>query len=326
VESAIAWPVRTACAVTRAAASVRTRGARPGAVRAARALAFAAALVLARGAGAGGTLEVAATIHPVAMLAAAVGGSRVSVVTLVPPRASPHVFEPQPGDLARLAGARLLIEVGGGLDGWAARLRGAAGGGLERMVLLEAAGLDPLPAGEGRDRGLDPHVWLDPLRVRDALAPALAARLTRLDPAGGADYARRLAAFQAELAALDAEIRRLLDGRGRRFVAYHAAWRYFAARYGLEELGVVAEAPGEEPTPRTLAALATAARRASVRAILIEPQLPSRVAEVLAADLGLELVEVDPQGDPADPERAHYAALMRWNARAFARALGAAAP
>ena len=111
---------------------------------------------------------------------------------------------------------------------------------------------------------------------------------------------------------------------GTRFVAFHAAWRYFAARYGLEEVGVVEEAPGEEPAPRALAALVTRAREAGVPAILVEPQLSPRVAKVLAAEFGATTVLVDPNGDPTDPERSRYAALMRWNARAFARALGAA--
>ena len=273
-------------------------------------------------------LAVAVTIRPLSMLVEAIAGPRAAVTTLVPPGASPHVFEPQPGDLARLAGARVLIEVGGDLDAWAAVLRGAGEGDLERVILLETEGLEPLPAGDGHGGAArpDPHVWLDPIRVRDVLAPALAERFAVLDPADRAGYTERLAAFRAELGVLDAELRQMLAGRGRRFLAFHAAWRYFAARYGLEEVGVVAEAPGEEPTPRALAALIDAARRSGVQAILVEPQLTARVAEVLAGELGLEVVAVDPQGDPGDPERASYPALMRWNARAFARALGGAAP
>ena len=51
---------------------------------------------------------------------------------------------------------------------------------------------------------------------------------------------------------------------------------------------------------------------------------PPRVAEALAAELGAKTVRVDPNGDPTDPERDTYPELMRWNARAFATALGAA--
>jgi ABC-type Zn uptake system ZnuABC Zn-binding protein ZnuA len=287
-------------------------------------LAVATAAGAAFGASQEAPLRVVATVEPAAMLVREIGAERVEVTTLVPPGASPHTFEPRPADVARLTDAELFVEVGGPLDAWAGRLRAAATREPARLVLLELPGVRALPAdAHGAHPGrLDPHVWLDPIRVRDALAPGIAARLSALDPDGRDLYARRLAEFQDRLAALDAELRALLAGGARRYVAFHAAWRYFGERYDLEEVGVVEEAPGEEPTPRELARLLEAARAAHVRAVLIEPQLPGRVAHSLADELGAELVVVDPNGDPSDPARARYEDLMRWNARAFARALG----
>jgi ABC-type Zn uptake system ZnuABC Zn-binding protein ZnuA len=256
-------------------------------------------------------VRVVVTIEPLRQLVVALGGQRVTAVALVPPGASPHVFEPRPGDLARAADAQLLLRMGGGLDDWAARLFDAADSGARRLVLL---------GGSQRD----PHVWLDPIRVRDALAPAIAAALAGVDPTSANDYARNLADFEERLTALDGEIRGILARHGRRYVAFHAAWRYFARRYGLEEVAVVEEAGGEEPTPGELAQLVRAARRAGVPAILVEPQLDPRIAGILAAEFGGTLVEVDPLGDPGDPERGSYVPLMRWNAREFARGLGGA--
>lgn len=275
----------------------------------------------APGGGAAAPPVVVATIEPVAMLVREVGGERFAVAALVPPGASPHTFDPRPGDVVRVARAALLVAVGGDLDGWTAPLLGAAGRPVATLTLLDAPGLAPLPTGTGGAR--DPHVWLDPIRVRDSLAPAIAERLAGLDAAGAGDVAARLADFQQRLTRLDADLRSALAGPQRRFVAFHAAWRYFAGRYGLEEVGVIEEAPGEEPTPRALAALVAAARRAGVGAILVEPQLDPRVARTLAAEFGGTIVLVDPNGDPRDPERARYEPLLRWNARAFARALGA---
>jgi ABC-type Zn uptake system ZnuABC Zn-binding protein ZnuA len=270
---------------------------------------------------------VVATVEPAAMLVRELGGERVEVTTLVPPGASPHTFEPLPSDVARLAGAELLVEVGAPLDAWTERLHAAASHELPRLTLLELPALHPLPADErdGVPGRHDPHVWLDPIRVRDALAPGVAARLAALDPDGAAHYAERLAGFQERLGALDTQIRDMIAGSGRGYVAFHAAWRYFGDRYGLEEVGVIEQAPGEEPTPRALARLVEAARAARVRAVLVEPQLPAQTARSLAGELGVELVVVDPNGDPRDPERARYEDLMRWNARAFARALGPSA-
>ena len=303
--------------------------------RAALAVLLAALATLAGVARAADPLPAVATIQPLGLVLRELGGERVAVAVLVPPGASPHTFEPQPSDVSALARARLLVEAGGGLDGWVHALLNAAQAKPAVTTLLEVPGLDPLPAIAGAHADaapgshaprLDPHAWLDPIRVRDALLPALAAQLAALDPAGRAHYEASRDAFAARLTALDAEIRATLAGHGRRFLAFHAAWRYFAQRYQLDEVGVIEEAPGEEPTPRELGALSRRARDAGLPAILIEPQLSPRIAEMLARDLGAALVTVDPNGDPSDPERATYEGLMRWNARAFARALGGATP
>ena len=106
-------------------------------------------------------------------------------------------------------------------------------------------------------------------------------------------------------------------------MAYHGAWRSFATRYGLREIGVIEKRPGQEPSPRELARLVDAARDAGVGAILVEPQLDPRTARVIADEFAGETVLVDPLGDPEDRERASYETLLRFDARAFARALGA---
>jgi zinc transport system substrate-binding protein len=292
---------------------------------------------------------VVTTIVPVAMLVRELGGEHVRAGALVPPGASPHTFEPRPRDLAELANAQLFLQVGAGLDDWATRLASTGGPALRRVVLIEAPGLDPLPAdpshlhdhgaGHGADaQGTsaerphgaegpwDPHVWLDPIRVRDALAPALADALAAVDPAGAEETRARLADFQARLTSLDEEIRgTLADVPRRGFVPFHNAWRYFAKRYDLVEVAVVQEFPGEEPTPRELGRLVAAARGAGVPAILVEPQLDRRMAAVIAAEFQGTTVLVDPTGDPSDPERATYEGLLRFNARAFRRALGGGA-
>ncbi len=299
----------------------RPRAARPPARRVRRrgpALALASTLAVVRAAlAADAPLPVVVTVPPLAMLVEEVGGERVQVRSLVPPGATPHTFEPRPGDLAALADARLFLRVGAGLDDWASRLAAAGGSGLvsEALTALDGAGAAPD----------DPHVWLDPIDVRDRLAPALARRLTGLDPDGAAHYRARLADFQQRLGALDARIRAILAQAPRRgFVAFHGAWRPFAARYELREVAVVEEFPGEEPTPAELARLVEAARAAGVAAILVEPQLDPRIARVLAAEFGGGTVLVDPLGDPGDPRRARYEALLLFDAAGFRQALGEA--
>jgi len=300
-----------------------------------RALALAIGLLAAAPVGADRPpIPVVATIEPLGMLVRELGGERVAVTVLVPPGASPHTFEPQPSDLTRLGDAQLLVEVGGHFDAWIARLRQAASNRTPVLTILTLPGLEPLPAETAPPdarpaapaSATDPHVWLDPLCVRDVIAPALSARLADLDEPARAFYAAHLASFRSRLTELDHEIRAQLAGPRRSYVAFHPAWRYFGARYELDEIGVVERWAGEGPTPRELASLVTAAEKARIPAILIEPQLDPRVARTLAREFGATVVLVDPNGDPADPERTRYLDLMRWNARAFARALGGSEP
>ena len=283
----------------------------------------------------GEPLNVVTSVIPVAYIVEELGGERVTVHALVPPGASPHTFEPVPSDLRTLAGARVFVAIGGGFDGWSDRLLGAAPKGIEAMHLIEAPNLNPVE-GEDDHHGeetakeedhhgeeeFNPHFWLDPIRVRDALVPVLVQGLMAADPAGKDHYEKRRKDFHQRLTALDQEIRTELDkAKTRKYIAFHAAWPYFAERYGLEKVAVVQEFGGEEPTPREVATLVRDARAAGVGAILVEPQLNPRVAQTIAAEFGAGTVVVDPVGDPGDPARDSYEDLMRFNARAFGQAL-----
>jgi len=253
-------------------------------------------------------IQVVASIQPLAVIATALGAGRIQVHTLVPAGASPHAFSARPSERRRVAQAAVLLRAGHGVDDWTLRL---LPGAHARVVDLAT-----LPGGA-------PHAWLDPVFVRNAAAPALCAALVAADPHGRRAYTQALSDFQGKLSSLDAEIRHTLAGAAsRRFVAFHAAWRPFARRYDLVEIGSLEGSAGEQRGPRALAALVRRARAAGVRAILVEPQQDARMARTLAAEFGAQVVQVDPLGDPGDPQRATYPALMRYNARAFLRALG----
>jgi zinc transport system substrate-binding protein len=267
-------------------------------------------------------VRVVATIFPVADMVRQVGKDAVDVVTLLPAGASPHTFEPTPAQMRAVAEAAVFVEVGAGLDAWAAKLRAAHGGPM--IVITLAAGVPLLGAteGEGASHGGDPHIWPDPVLVRDHLVPAIASGLSQADPSHAAAFRAGAGEFEAALTQLDVEIRTTLaPAINRSFVAFHPAWQYFAKRYDLNEMAVVESFPGKEPSAQEIAAIVQSARAAHVRALLIEPQFSPRMAEQIAHEIGALLVTVDPLGGPHLPDREHYLDLMRYNLRAFAKAL-----
>ncbi len=275
-------------------------------------------------------LSLVVSIYPLEMLLREVAAPGTEISTLVPSGASPHTFEPKPSDLVRIARADWFLRAGGGLDDWTERILASAGGRAPVQSLSDWVPAEKTGAAQTRASGhshdaerADPHTWLDPILVRDQIVPALIAALSAIDPAGRPLYQTRGEAFRERLTALDAEIRDTLrQVQGRRYVAFHNAWRHFAHRYQLLELAVLQEYAGEEPTPREVARLVVAAREAGVPAILVEPQLDPRLARTIAREFGAQTILVDPLGDASRSERARYEALMRFNATAFSLALG----
>jgi zinc transport system substrate-binding protein len=226
-----------------------------------------------------------------------------------------------PAQIRSLARAVGYVTVGGGLDGWLEDLASDTPG-LRRLRLTQGMRLRREADGHGEGETGDPHVWLDPILVRDVLLPRISSFLQELAPPAAAAVRERAAAWTDTLTALDAEVRATLANTPRRgFVSTHDAWGYFAARYGLEPLGSIYDSPGHEPSARGLARLVDVARSAGVGAVLSEPQLAESAALALAGELDAEVVVVDPLGGPGLPGRDSYVALLRTDALAFARAL-----
>ncbi|MBK9090252.1 MAG: zinc ABC transporter substrate-binding protein [Holophagales bacterium] len=292
-----------------------------------------------------------ATIAPLADLLRSVAGPGWTVRTVIPPGTSPHVFEPEPSDLRKLVGARLVVVAGAGYDDWMRRVLAACASDAHVHDAAASLGIGPgvreKPAAdlhEGHDHGPedvpgdeahsgeggheghahgvlgeDPHWWLSPVLAARSLAP-LAEALAAVDPDHAEGYRQRARETASSYVALDRELAATLAPlRGKRFVSAHRAWIYFADRYGLVEAASIEPVPGREPSPRALKALVVEGRRGRLGRLFTEPQFPPAAARVVANEAGLALTLVDPIGGV--PGRETYPALMRFNAAAFRRGL-----
>ena len=82
-----------------------------------------------------------------------VGGDRIDVTTLVGPNGDVHVYDPAPSDARKIAGAKLLVINGLGLEGWLPRLLQSSGG--RAPIMTATKGIAPLKVGSDAD----PHAW-----------------------------------------------------------------------------------------------------------------------------------------------------------------------
>jgi len=152
------------------------------------------------------------------------------------------------------------------------------------------------------------------------MALNIAEGLTEADPSHADAYQTRAETYVSQLEALHQDIlARTSTLETRRFVAFHSAFQYYARAYGLEQVGVIARFPGQEPSPQYLGDLVDLVKSLGVRAIFTEPQFSPRPAEVLSQEAGVETYEVDPEGAELSPSG--YEDLMRENTEVFVRAL-----
>jgi len=264
---------------------------------------------------------VAATVFPVYDLTRRVAGDRLDVRLVLSPGLDPHDYDPRPRDVAGLQDASLIFAVGLGLDPWALGLARSAGAGEARVFELGPL-MDPILAPPGLIRTeplIDPHFWTDPLRAQRAVDVIVEA-LSSLDPEGGPFYRERGGAVRKQIEALHGEIARDAETwTRRRVVTFHGSLFYFAARYGLQVVGVVQTVPGTEPTAQHMAALVAELRGSPGAALFTEPQMESQLAQAVAREAGVEVHEVDALG--GGPRAASYEELVRGIARAMDGAL-----
>ncbi len=234
-----------------------------------------------------------------------VAGELVRVEVMIPPGASSHAYEPSVAKMAKLGDATLYVKVGHPHfpfeEAW-----------LEK-ILAEAPGLAVVDGSAGiESREGDPHVWVAPRHV-EKMAIGVEAALEDVLPEHHEPLQKNLAAFRAEIAALDEEIRTLLAEReGGRFLVFHPAWGYFAEAYGLEQVAI--EHEHKEPDPHELAELIEHAREEGVKVVFVQPQFDSAAAETLAREIGARV-------EPLDPLAYDWPANLRRAARALAEGI-----
>jgi zinc/manganese transport system substrate-binding protein len=311
--------------------------------------ALAVALTLSPAALAAGPkkVSVVTTLNVLAGVTREIGGDRVSVTALAKPNQDPHTLVAKPTFKVLAKNANLFVEIGLGLDIWGSAVTDASGnpdiqtGQKGRVIASEGIETKELPAtlskawGDIHPSG-NPHVWLDPVNVKQ-IAANIAAGLTRVDPDGKDIYAANLKAFSAKIddalyghalveeygasklerlsrrnelvdylktkgtyAKLGGWLKQAEALRGLKIITYHKTWVYFCDRFGLEIRGEVEEKPGIPPSQDYLAALTKKIQGEGIKVIFIDTIYPTKDGEFLAAKTAAKIVSspIDLGGAP----------------------------
>jgi zinc/manganese transport system substrate-binding protein/manganese/iron transport system substrate-binding protein len=249
-------------------------------------------------------IDVVATTTVFADLVRQVGGSHVRVSSLVPPGGEVHTFDPTPADIARVADADLVVMNGLGLDDWVADL--AADSGATGPILKlgeDLEGVRYLAPDTHEALAINPHLWMD---VRNGIryAVRIGDELARVDADNATSYADQTMTYTQLLTELDSWARdqiAAMPAERRKVVSFHDAFPYFAAAYGLEIVGTVIDAPGQDPSAGEIAGLIDEIRASGASALFGEAQFNPELARTIAEEAGIAVVTdlyTDSLGDP----------------------------
>lgn len=277
--------------------------------------------------GSGEKLRVVATTNILGDIVSNVGSDRIELTTLMDVGVDPHSYIPTPADTAAIHDAHIVLANGLGLEADLDEILENAGGDAihvhvsDGLELREADGQHD--DGDHADNGhsIDPHVWFDVKNVIQWVG-TIESALSTLDPANAQSYAQNASAYIQELEELDAwvvEQVSTIPQANRKLVTNHPAFGYLADRYGLEQLGAVFPVnPSSEPSAQEIAALEDAIREYAVPAVFTESTVSPRMAEQVAQDTGVKLVQLysgslGPPGSGAET----YILLIRYDIKAL---------
>lgn len=270
-------------------------------------------------------MRVVVTLPPLEGLVRALLPADATIRVLIPPGRSEHGYEPTVEDVLALESADVVVLVGMGLEssidtalrkrprpyrhearlGVILGLEDAHGGhGHDEHAHDEHAHADEAHASDSHAHdhahAVDPHVWLDPVLMQQAVPEIARLIKTSLTESGLGDASAVDAAVAdtlARIAAVDGAYRSgLAQLAGRAIVTHHAAFGRLADRYKLRVVEVIRPIEGAEPTPANIAQVSEAIAREGVRAIFVEPQFDAHGAQLIAERTGVRLGTLDPLG------------------------------
>ena len=251
--------------------------------------------------------KITVSIEPLRHFTEAIADDRFEVISLVPDGVSPETYDPTPQQMVSLTDSRAYFLVG--QLGFERTWRRSLSDNAPHLLFFDLSrGVVPIPdehqhaePEQPQEPGMppappfsiEPHVWTAPSSAL-TLAENIAAALIMVDPDNEPLYLEGYERTCRDIERTDSLVRAALDTTSvdRAFVIYHPALSYFARDYGLHQIAI--EADGKEPSPAQLAELIETAKAEHVRVVFVQPEFDTRNAELVADQIGAEVVRINP--------------------------------
>ena len=240
-------------------------------------------------------------------------GDKAEVTVLIPDGQDPHDFEPSPRDIERINDADFVVANGLDLEeGLDDSLQTAKTAGVDvffftdHVTVLDVVDVNDHSAhghehsgsqtghshgDDDHDHSKDPHVWLSPATMLEALPALVDAAETTLS----VDLDTESQSFAAELAAVDAELQDLFSSLADcQLVTGHNELGYFAQRYGCTVIAAILSSPSTtaEESAGNVEFVIDVIKTHGADAVFTSLGTYAAVARQVADAAGVKLVEI----------------------------------
>ena len=245
--------------------------------------------------------QIAATTLPVYEFTVRLcEGTGLTVTQLVTePVSCLHDYSLNVNQVRAAEAAELIVISGAGLEDFMTDLL------AQKTVIDSSAGISLLEGGHHHDHEHghedsddhhheeDPHIWLSPRNAK-IMAQNISAGLSRQYPQHAAVFEENLLSLLQDLDALQAYGEAQLSSlRCRELITFHDGFAYLADAFGLVILEAVEEESGSEASAAELIHLITEVRHHGLPAIFTETLGSVSAAQVIAAETGVPVFELD---------------------------------
>ncbi len=244
-------------------------------------------------------VNVIVSIQPQMEFVKKIGGDKIKVTLMVLPGKSPHTYEPKPQQMIEVSKADIYLSIGVEFEKvWLPKFK-SQNRNLRIIDISKDINRTAMQSKDKKNRhahrheALDPHIWVDPLNVKQ-IAKNIFTALSSIDSNNSDYYQKNLHNYIKELDTLDREIREILkeSHKNTKFMVFHPSWGYFAKRYNLEQLTI--EVEGKTPKPREIVQILKEAKKEKIKVIFTQPEFSDKTSKTIANELKIEVVKTSP--------------------------------
>lgn len=242
--------------------------------------------LLPKGVGSKDKLTAATTFTVIQDIAQNVAGDAATVVSITPPGAEIHNYQPSPGDIIKTQTAKLVLWNGLNLEQWFERFFGDLQG-VDQALLTE--GVEPISISDGPYSGkANPHAWMS---TQNALIyiENIRKALSSADPDNATTYAANATTYGEQVKAMAAPLRARLAAvpeAQRWLVTSEGAFSYLARDLGWREAYIWPINADQQGTPQQVRKVIDLMRSNKLPVVFSESTVSDKPARQIAEETG----------------------------------------